>query len=172
MKKVLILVIGLTLPWVASAQGIFNGNALNQVFEYNGSVVSSTTVGQWYIGSAGITDDNLLSPVSTAKPFEFDGYFLPDSIATSFAAGSTITVELRAWHANAGADWTTQLANSSGFSGKSALYQVSELAKGINPPPSVSNFSSFTLAPNSVPEPSTIALGVMGLSVLLFRRRK
>jgi hypothetical protein len=197
MKKVLILAMSLAVVASASAQGIFNGNTgaaqigtAGKCFEYNGGAagtvaLGATSSGQWYVGAAGITKDPTadatltiptgMSTVGAPKAFSSTGYCLPGSITTTFAGGSTISVLFTAWHNNVGGNAITDFATGStvagGFHGESAVIQVVGLSTGIATPPQVVGFQGFTLTPN-IPEPSTIALGVMGLSLLAFRRRK
>jgi hypothetical protein len=87
---------------------------------------------------------------------------------------STGTIAIAAWSTDGGlyttlaaaqlADKTTPNSAPWGFSSLAAITPQ-------NPPvPIPSSLESFSLG--AVPEPSTIALGVMGASALLFRRRK
>jgi hypothetical protein len=89
--------------------------------------------------------------------------------------GTTAQLTIRAWQATAGT--FANAVASGGFWGKSEVFTTGRLG-GIDP-----TDGSIVAAPNSVgwtsfnvhgvPEPSTIALGVLGLgSLLLFRRRK
>jgi hypothetical protein len=99
----------------------------------------------------------------------------------NFTGGAT--VQLEAWY-NGGvanpANFETQFATSP-VSGVSQIESIGALGGTGSPPavtPTLVNFvqgdgqiTSFSLA-TTVPEPSTIALGVIGASTLLFRRRK
>ena len=80
-------------------------------------------------------------------------------------AGSTVTLRMRAWETAAGS-----FANAAlGKAGISAPFQVT-LTAAPNPPADLP--ASFTGFQIPVPEPSTIALGVLGAAALLIRRRK
>jgi PEP-CTERM motif len=184
MQKILILTVGFAMALSASAQGIFNGNtaasqigSAGKIFQVDGATgLDPSYEAQWYIGPAGVSKDNEASlvavgPISVFKLGAQAGFITPGPITTSYADGSIVTLQLRAWQIAGGADWLAQLNNPAGFSGKSDLYQVGKLVTGTVTPPQVAGFTGFSVISN-VPEPSTIALGVMGLSVLLFRRRK
>lgn len=91
------------------------------------------------------------------------------------APGGTATFQARAWSAafNTYEEAVTQ-GNSTHFAGKSALFNSLTGGAG-NPPGTPVNLAPlipvFTIT--QVPEPSVIALGILGIgSVLLFRRRK
>jgi hypothetical protein len=197
MKKVLILSVSLALALSASAQGIFNGNTAasqigtaGKIFRatvadgQDGTAATSTEEAQWYIAPAAttgitavankngdVTGAQAVGSVTVFKTGSQAGYITPGSITTTYAGGSTVTVQLKAWSISGGSTWETQLSNPAGFSQESAAYQVVGLTTGIATPPQVVGFKGFNLTANT-PEPSTIALGVLGLSVLLFRRRK
>ena len=93
------------------------------------------------------------------------------------AGGSQATLQVRAWSTSLGADWATALANwSGGAAGVLGTTAVFTIPTG-NPPlvaPSALTGANpgFFLSP--VPEPSTIALGILGGlgTLLLLRRRK
>jgi hypothetical protein len=84
--------------------------------------------------------------------------------------GQQVFMQIRVWDTAAGANYDSALVNG-GKTGKSAIFSYTT-SSSPTPPPSdlvLLNLRAFAL----VPEPSTIALGVLGLgSLLLFRRRK
>jgi hypothetical protein len=86
----------------------------------------------------------------------------------------TITAEIRGWKTSLGATYDTAYAAQGGnYTGTSTLLTIS-LGNPAGSPPSTATklgtiLSSFYVI---TPEPSTIALGAMGLSLLVFRRRK
>jgi hypothetical protein len=100
-----------------------------------------------------------------------------DTIVSVSASSGVVTLQVRAWSANFG-DWNSAYVAGSGGLGCSQPIQVFAGAKTGTPPPvppSLIGLTGFSLRPfdaslRSVPEPSTIALGVLGLSVLIFRR--
>jgi hypothetical protein len=92
---------------------------------------------------------------------------------------STVSIQIRAWSSSFGRDWQTASRTDGALYGKTDVRQV-RLAATAGPgtiiwqsatATAADRFNPFTVAP--VPEPSTIALAVLGLgSLLLFRRRK
>jgi hypothetical protein len=106
---------------------------------------------------------------------------IPGSVpgpATDSPPGTGATVALAAW-ATTGPDGTASTlaaAQADGYAwGISALGNVFATGGNSSPPTSApflpTSIESFSIAV-SAPEPSTIALGVIGASALLFRRRK
>jgi hypothetical protein len=99
-------------------------------------------------------------------------------------AGDTVNVTVRAWDTRSGADYT-----AASIKGESPEF-ASTLGGGSTPPPKLVNMPTFALSgaggpgpgpgpgpttptPTGViPEPSTIALGILGAAALLFRLRK
>jgi hypothetical protein len=97
-----------------------------------------------------------------------------------FAPGMSVSVALAAWN-NEGGTVTSlaaaQAANAN--SPGSDPWGISNVAQtgALTTPPATgvalpTTLESFALGVTTTPEPSTIALGVMGASALLFRRRK
>lgn len=86
-------------------------------------------------------------------------------------SGANATLALVVWWNNGG---TLTAANAKAAGdpwGESPLFNMNNLyLGGAGTPPDLQGLQSFSLA--VVPEPSTIALGVIGASSLLFRRRK
>ena len=84
--------------------------------------------------------------------------------------GQQVFMQVRVWDITAGADYASAKAFG-GITGESLRFTYTT-SSSPTPPPSdlvLLNLRAFAL----VPEPSTIALGVLGLgSLLLFRRRK
>jgi hypothetical protein len=86
-------------------------------------------------------------------------------------AGSPAALQIRAWSAGY-PTYEAAFASNLGtvFVGKSAVITVSPTAPP-SPPAALTGLAGYTVAP--VPEPSTIALGLLGLgAIALFRRRK
>jgi len=85
-------------------------------------------------------------------------------------AGSPATVVLRAWVGGSSYESATQFKGSSG---PITLAQLGGAPPGGGTPitpPDLSGLSSFQLA--AIPEPTTLALGVLGAAALFIRRRK
>jgi len=80
------------------------------------------------------------------------------------ASGATANFRVRAWQTSLGTYDTAANAR-----GQSADFAVA-VGGGTLPPANLTTLQSFTVS--IVPEPSVIALGVLGASALLLRRRK
>jgi hypothetical protein len=156
---------------------------------YSGTPLSGTGFDAQVLAAPGENDTLLqLAPIgapvffgtSTTIPGRFvtAGQGYPTTTTTPSVPGSgvngSVTVALAAWQNNgtAGAATTLAEAQSDGYEwGISALGNIAATGGGsITPPLLPAVAGSFSLG--SVPEPSTIALGVLGASALLFRRRK
>lgn len=191
MKKILSLIMVLGTAAALHAQGTFDpgtANSDSSVGAHTGGTVYDSTAGgarafgsgyqgQYYIGAAG-SDASSLSAVGPVTGFQGStaaslsaGYYNGDgtgSVSTTFAAGSTVVIQLRAWKGTAGSTY----ANAT-VSGASQLLTIT--LGGVGSPPSLptpitgmANFNLTTVGP----EPATIALGLMGASALFIRRRK
>lgn len=116
-----------------------------------------------------VVDPNALSNVQGASvPFGTGatvGYFFGGQQALAGqATGSTVTIQVRAWDLSSGASWDTALIR-----GESQLVTV-VLGGGPLPAANLVGLQSFSLS--VIPEPSTIALGLVGFAALLFRFRR
>jgi hypothetical protein len=102
------------------------------------------------------------------------GYINGGEVAVPFiAAGSPAQVVLRAWATASGASWDEASTNPTGIFGESGVVDIAALGGGGAPPGPAANLiglESFSLV--QVPEPSTVALGLLGLAALALRRRK
>jgi hypothetical protein len=81
--------------------------------------------------------------------------------------GGTATFQMRVWDNAAG---TITSYDSALTKGASSYFTVANLGGTTVTPPNLVGLTSFNLA--TVPEPATIALGVIGAAALLLRRRK
>jgi hypothetical protein len=105
------------------------------------------------------------------------GFFNPvfDLPIPNNAPGATPTFTVRAWSTSAGS--FAAAAAGAGQFGKSDPFVARQLG-GANPTPPPPSFFTPTLTGlqsfqlQEVPEPSTIALGAIGIGALLLRRRK
>ncbi|MCZ7634970.1 MAG: PEP-CTERM sorting domain-containing protein [Verrucomicrobia bacterium] len=120
---------------------------------------------QAYVGA----DVNSLAPVGTALPFRTGtaaGYITSTAITTGIAAGTSVTVVMRAWEAAKGATYEAAVAGG-GIYGSSNPVTLT-LSSPPAAPTDMVGLQSFNL----IPEPSTMALGVLGVAALLLRRRQ
>ncbi len=184
MKKTLIAAACMLVSLGVYAQGVVNfANASASRITYDAA--SGAKAGtfieagafkiQLYFGSQGTTDDTSLTALSVAPALSgpVPGRFLGGNRTIPPASGAVVTVQVRAWSAafDTYADANTPAGAAAGaFIGKSNLFDADPSDTAIAPPGQLTGLTAFTVSP--VPEPSTIALGLLGASVLLFRRRK
>ncbi len=174
MKKLIVAAaVGLTAIG-ALAQGQFNfGNRVTisgidaKVFAPGGATPldGAAYLAQAYVGA----DANSLAPVGTAVPFRSGaaaGYISSTIVTAPFAGGTSVTVEMRAWEAAKGTSYEAALAAGGMFGSSNPITLT--VAVAPNTPPDMVGLTSFSL----VPEPSTMALGVMGAAALFLRRRR
>jgi hypothetical protein len=187
MKKLLITVaLALAAVVQTNAQGLVDfrnritGTLDQPVFMTDGTtrVGEANYVAQlWYAA----TETGSYAPVAgAASVFRTGtgaGYWNAGADSTrtlaGIVAGTTAWLQVRVWNSTLGADYATAAAAGPGsFFGTSANFSVT--AGGTPPvgapltPAAMLGFTSFSL----VPEPSTIALGVLGVAGLLFIRRR
>lgn len=124
-----------------------------------------------------------LAPIGDAlsfRPTGTKGILLnssPDRVIASVAGGAAAVCQIRAWDAAGGATWDAGSKFEGGSSGMSATFTVTTGGGGVppGPPAALTGFQGFKLTANPVtpivPEPSTLALGALGLGALLWRRR-
>jgi len=137
----------------------------------------ATVLAMLYVGPAGTIDELLLSTNGVqGAPSTFlsgaqAGYFTGGQrTITGFNPGQTVTVQVRAWIASHGASWEAA-GPGPAFREESNLIQI-VLQGAPNVPNNMVGLQSFTIG-SIVPEPSSIALGLLGLgAIALFRRRK
>jgi hypothetical protein len=130
---------------------------------------SDTSVSQ--LGETGtiITAWNTGSQSTGSGGMWFGG---PNATVAGILPGGNAAVAIAAWNNEGGTVLTLAQAVAAGDPwGVSNLGLATDLGGGLIQPPVPTGLDSFSLA-TTVPEPSTIALGVMGASALLFRRRK
>jgi hypothetical protein len=115
-----------------------------------------------------------LAPVGVASPFltgtlagKWRGSPNPATIASIIPGGAGVA-QLYAWDAKYAT--YADAMNGGGKFGKSEVFAVTTGGQGQPPavPGNLVNFKGFSL----IPEPSTIALGLLGAASLLFFRRK
>jgi hypothetical protein len=125
-------------------------------------VTLSSPINSWYNNATSVTGgDNY-------------GIWNTPAVATVAGLATTASVAIAAWQNSgaAGAATTLAEAQADGYAWGLSNIETANLATGDNSPGYLpSTITSFSLA-QTVPEPSTIALGVIGASALLFRRRK
>lgn len=181
MKK-LILTASLMLTVTAAfGQGevVMNNSAAtairDQRFGTNWAVAPDHTVALYGATGAGSSESSLaLQPTAVTNLF-LPGRFIGGTRVLSLPTGPA-TLQIRAWSGSFPTFEAAELAANGGnpnvLIGRSGLLNAT-LTTGATPPPTLlgSGLTTFQVAP--VPEPSSIALGLLGLgAIVLFRRRK
>lgn len=179
MKKLLIIAAALVTSASVYAQGTVNFANLvpaagisAPVFDVGGVTgLGNTFRAQLYGGASG-SAEAALTAQGTPASFLASGFFSAGPVSVSgVALGAPATVQVRAWD-GAFATYEAALA-ANGKVGKSALLNIATTG-GVGSPPSVPadlvGLQSFSLT--QVPEPGTLALGVLGAAALFLRRRK
>lgn len=179
MKKLAIALCLTASVLTAMAQGTINFNnrvtvaGINAPVTYNGAGV----LGPDYVGQLFVDNGGSYEAVGTPKAFQENallaGYVNGGNTIVPFVApGADASVILRAWNAAAGSDWATASGAGNLISGESAPITITLGGAGAPPslPANLTGLAGFQLV--AVPEPSTIALGVIGLAALALRRRK
>lgn len=127
-----------------------------------------------YAGAAG-TAEGALRLIGASAAFSTGtgaGYFIGgtrtlNENGVQVPAGGSATIQVRAWQVSSGADW-----ESATIRGASAPITIATGGTGTppGPPALLTGLAGFTI----VPEPSTIALGIIGGlgTLFLVRRRK
>jgi hypothetical protein len=169
MKKLIIALATIMVTAVAYGQGTVQlnnrivGTVDARILLPDGSGAGAGFTAQLWGGPQGGT----LAPLTPSTDFRTSsanamGYVNSTTVAVpGVGPAQTATLQLRAFD---GADFGSSLV-----SGMSGTIDVA-LGGGALPPAALAGLSGFTLT--AIPEPSTIALGVLGLAALMLRRRK
>lgn len=175
MKKIIIAILSMIVAATSYGQGTINfanvGAGLNAPVSVGGATLSGAKYkAELLVGTSATS----LSPVAGAAG-DFStgsGYFLGGTVTlTGFAAGTAPFFQVRAWDSSTGATYAA--ATTKGASTVFALTTAGGLGGGgqpPGPPALLLGLTSFSLT--VIPEPSVIALALLGGSALLFRRRK
>jgi hypothetical protein len=188
MKKLLFLLPLLALsPLSARAQGWVLASNFTQDFQtekfiydnVSGLPLTSTYVAQLFAGIAGIVDETQLVAVDNPaaffdQPAQSQGEFFGGEVQISgVTAGQTATLQIRIWpavYATWAQAYNAAVSDSNIHVGKSVLFQqVTGTSGSMTEIANNAGFVVFTIG--VVPEPSTVALGVLGCGLLLLRRR-
>lgn len=176
MKKLLIALAAVMITVASYGQGavVFN-NRVAGTFDAPIVLASDTTVGagtiagmkaQLFLVGAG----DVFTPLTPATAFratsgQLAKYISSVDVVIPGNAGTPVTLVLRAFE---GADWDSSAAL---FRGESDRFTVTP-SVAPNPPANLTGLGNTPITVAAIPEPSTIALGVLGLGALLLRRRK
>lgn len=167
MKKVLIAIAATLVALSTYGQGgLINFDTLAvdfQVKRQNGAAPGTGVTAQLFQNNNGTL--TALTPATTFLGTSFPAaaqvYTVPVDVNVPQLPGTVASIVFRAWE---GADFA-----SASVRGETAPINVT-LGGGILPAANLDALGGQTLT--LVPEPSTIALGILGAAALLFRRRK
>lgn len=176
MKKLLCVLAAVTLAGTVFGQGVltYANNASSLINTNNplGRAPVGTHTALYYSTDLGAAEDALTLSADvtrdiTSIPGQFNG-----GNRTMTGVTGTILAQVRAW---TGAFSSYEAALASGDStqwvGKTATFQIGLVIAPTPPNTIATRMGTMTMAP--VPEPSTLALGAMGLlGLYLIRRRK
>lgn len=137
----------------STTDGAGTVNAMVQLFLVNGSTLTPVGTAINFRGATG----------AAAKYFQGADVDLPGTTP----AGSA-TLRARAW---VGASYDAAKA-SGAFNGESANFVVPSLGGGQLPAASLDALQAFAINAVTVPEPTTIALGVLGAAAMIAARRR
>jgi len=191
MKKTILMGVSLLAVVATMAQGTVS-MATKKGTEINAPCTDKST-GALVTGPAflatlywGTTADSLqpavaiVSGVDTALAVEFRtgaaaGYLPATTVSIKGAAGgSAVYLQVRAWEAAKGATYDAASA-AGGKVGMSNVIKVTLGDNAANPPTtpgSLVGLTAFSVDVGVIPEPSIIALGLLGGAALLLRRRR
>jgi len=115
-------------------------------------------------------NDSSLTQVGATAPLSSPGRF-SDGARDIGGAGQVVTLQVRAWSA-AYATYNAAVA-AGALAGKSNVWEEQASFGGANPPNGITGPGQLQpFLVTAVPEPSTIALGVLGLGAVAFLRRR
>jgi hypothetical protein len=174
MKKALVAIAALLVSVSAYAQGqvVFNTHNTAATPPVDARVLnpdgSPATAGFGELVIVGANGS--LTPMTTTTPAAFKtsangaGYINAGGATApaGFAGGTTVQLILRAWQGGAGSTYDTAAVK-----GQSSPISIA-LVEAPGTPNELIGLTGFTM----VPEPTTLALGALGLGALLIRRRK
>ncbi len=198
MKKTLLLLGLVLLPAAVFAQGTVNfaNTTVTRMTTNSGTVnvppgqspnangntaPAGTYVVGFYQAPQGTTDPNAFTLVGPTTPNAPVGGLFNGNPSGGFFAipgntGQTIAFQIRAWQISGGSSYEAAIQPNL-YRGMSAIGEVTP-ATGVVLTPNLfgtgaGQIGGFVLTPNVIPEPSSIALGLLGLgAIALFRRRK
>jgi len=181
MKKLLCIAALMIVAAGAFAQGTVTFANSSATAITNSATSQRPAVGDILVGLYGSTslglgqNDSSLTLVGAAAVLTSPGRF-SDGTRNIGTANSTVTLQVRAWSA-AYATYEAAVAAGVGGTllGKSVVWEQAT-GGGVNPATAITGtpgVNAFLVTPTPVPEPSSIALGLLGLgAVALIRRRK
>lgn len=173
MKKLIIAMAALLVSISAHGQGqvVFNNRVVGSVVAPV-TLAGSTTGLQDGVGATGAKWEAQLfgGPAGGA----LEALTPKTTFRTGTGAGFVVAVDVTLAKVAPGASASMQMkafTTDGNGSGASKVFNVT-LGGGLNPPANLVGLEAFSATYNNVPEPSTIALGLLGAAGLLALRRR
>lgn len=163
-----------------TGSAVYTGAALGNGYSAE-LLIGTTAANMQPFGGNGQSGGSVASFLTGAKTLGYISAAQSISLptATGYAVGDVVDIAVAAWNNEGGTVTTLAAAQAADASSpNSDPWGISNvvtytLSGPPGTPPAPTGITSFDLGTvASIPEPSTIALGVMGASTLLFRRRK
>lgn len=177
-----LLLVGIISASQALAQGTLTFSTTPTYVKPSGAAVTDQLTGALLSGANSwgqlyfsTTQNGTYTAFGTAKNFLTGagaGFISGGTVLVpGVAEGASVWIQLRAWEGAAGSSYETTLPG--GKTGFSNSINVTLGGPGLTPPAPPATLNGLTgFAISGVPEPSTIALGLLGAAGLLIRRRK
>lgn len=169
MKKLIVIIACLATSAATWAQGTVNFT--NETIDFSAPILGldgqPLPAGAQYMASLWIgSDAGSLSSVASTQINIGGGIFDGGAVTVaSFAPGASVVAQVRSWDSTTGADWAT-----AAIRGESNNINITLGGAGNPPslPTDLVGLESFQL----VPEPSTFALGILGIGAMLVARAR
>jgi hypothetical protein len=178
MKKLLLLTTLVLATLVSNAQqgAVTFGNNAGTPLRAAGTNISAR-VALYGSTATGLASDSTLTQIGASVNTFAPGLFSGGTRNIGTTAGDTVTLQVRAW---TGGFATWELASAAALADTSVFLTVVRpmweqvTGGGVLPTQPITGAGRFTGATlEPIPEPSSIALGLLGLgAIVLFRRRK
>jgi len=190
MKKLLTTALAVMVTLSLSAQGtvefknlVAGGQKLQLQATLGGALANLPTTGYQvalFWAPAGTTDPATFQPLGAAASPSAAGYVSAGArtIDAPFAGGANASFLVRGWETAFGSSYAAVMAsgNINAHAGESAIWTMKTGNPNASPPdtpPAIGSFGFPGLTVGvAIPEPSTIALGLLGLVGLFVLRRR
>lgn len=178
MKKLFLIAITSLLSVSAFAQGTVNFSNTASTTIVDPRTGLAATAGQFtvalYWGVLGTADANALVQIGATTVVgpgagRYGGGTRTTGVET--APGQSAVFQIRAWESIGGSTYEQAFASGSAYYGSSALFTSATGGAG-SPPSATVNLAGIAPGFTMVPEPSTFALGALGIGALLMVRRR
>jgi len=147
----------------------------NTIFLSNGTTPADAPYQAELAAGVGTTLSALTLYPGAITPVTGGYIFGPSVTLTGVTAGSTVAFDILVWNPANGSTFAAASAVNGAIFGSSGVIQGYVTGgAGVPPgPPPTAAFNSFKLGSGTVtPEPTTLALGAMGLGAMILARRR